>query len=54
LPDQEKVEKEIREIVPEEAEITNIIFDFHRSIVVIEAKKTRNGYRKARFYFWKK
>jgi len=39
LPDQEKVEKEIREIVPEEAEITNIIFDFHRSIVVIEAKK---------------
>ncbi len=39
LPDQEKVEKEIREIVPEEAEITNIIFDFHRSIVIIEAKK---------------
>jgi len=39
LPSQEEVEKEIKEIVPEEAEITNIIFDFHRSIVVIEAKK---------------
>ena len=39
LPDQEKTEEEIREIVPKEAEITNIIFDFHRSIVVIEAKK---------------
>ena len=39
LPDQEQVEKEIRKIVPEEAEITNILFDFHRSIVVIEAKK---------------
>jgi len=39
LPDQEEVEQEIRSIVPEEAEITNILFDFHRSIVVIEAKK---------------
>ena len=39
LPDQEKTEKLIREIIPVEAEITNIIFDFHRSIVVIEAKK---------------
>ena len=39
LMDQEQVEKEIRNIVPEEAEITNIIFDFHRSIVIIEAKK---------------
>jgi len=39
LPDQEKTEKEIREIVPKEAEITNILFDFHRSIVVIEAKR---------------
>jgi KH/beta-lactamase-domain protein len=39
LPKQEEVEKEIRRIVPEEAELTNIIFDFHRSIVVIEAKK---------------
>ncbi len=36
---EEDVEKEIRSIVPEEAEITNIIFDFHRSIVIIEAKK---------------
>ena len=39
LPTQEKTEKEIRSIVPQEAEITNIIFDFHRSIVIIEAKK---------------
>jgi len=39
LLDQEKTEKEIREIVPEDADITNMLFDFHRSIVVIEAKK---------------
>jgi KH/beta-lactamase-domain protein len=39
LPDQEKTEADIRSIIPEEAEITNIIFDAHRSIVVIEAKK---------------
>ncbi|PIN89850.1 beta-CASP ribonuclease aCPSF1 [Candidatus Pacearchaeota archaeon CG10_big_fil_rev_8_21_14_0_10_32_14] len=39
LPSQEKVEKKIRELVPEDAELTNIIFDTHRSIVVIEAKK---------------
>src|SRR3989344_1811162 len=39
LQDQEKTDKEIRKIVPEEAEITNLIFDPHRSIVVIEAKK---------------
>ena len=39
LLDKEFVEKEIKQIVPEEAEITNIILDFHRSIVVIEAKK---------------
>ncbi|MEN7982283.1 MAG: beta-CASP ribonuclease aCPSF1 [Nanoarchaeota archaeon] len=39
LPKQEEVEEQIRKIVPEEAEITNIIFDFHRSIVMIEAKK---------------
>ena len=39
LPDQEKTEIEIKKIVPEEAEITNIIFDFHRSIVIIEAKR---------------
>ncbi|MAG10797.1 beta-CASP ribonuclease aCPSF1 [Candidatus Pacearchaeota archaeon] len=35
----EKTEEEIKKIVPEEAGITNILFDFHRSIVVIEAKK---------------
>ncbi len=39
LRPQEEVEKKIREIVPADAEITDIIFDFHRSIVVIEAKK---------------
>jgi len=39
LPDQKETEEKIRKIVPEEAEITNIIFDFHRSIVIIEAKK---------------
>jgi hypothetical protein len=39
LKPQEEVEKKIKEIVPAEAEITDIIFDFHRSIVVIEAKK---------------
>ena len=36
---QEKVEEKIKEIVPSEAEITNIIFDIYRSIVIIEAKK---------------
>lgn len=39
LMKEEGVEKEIRQIVPEEADITNIIFDFHRSIVIIEAKR---------------
>ena len=39
LLDKEKTEVEIKKIVPEEAEITNIIFDIHRSIVIIEAKK---------------
>lgn len=39
LPEQEETREEILKIVPEDAEITNIIFDFHRSIVVIEAKK---------------
>ena len=39
LKDKEETEKEIKEIVPSEADITDILFDFHRSIVVIEAKK---------------
>ena len=39
LLSKEETEKRIREIVPREADITNIIFDLHRSIVVIEAKK---------------
>ncbi len=39
LPEQEKTHEEIKKIVPQEAEITNIMFDFHRSIVIIEAKK---------------
>jgi uncharacterized protein len=37
--DQEKTEKEIRRIIPEEAEITQILFDAPRSVVVIEAKR---------------
>ncbi|HJZ19284.1 MAG TPA: beta-CASP ribonuclease aCPSF1 [Candidatus Nanoarchaeia archaeon] len=32
-------EKEIKNIVPQDAEITNIIFDINRSIAVVEAKK---------------
>ncbi len=39
LLDRELTEKKIKEIVPKEAEITNIFFDSHRSIVIIEAKK---------------
>jgi KH/beta-lactamase-domain protein len=39
LPSKEITEKKIRSIIPEEAEITEIIFDVQRSIVVIEAKK---------------
>src|SRR3989344_3469765 len=39
LPDEETVEKKIKEIVPGEAEITNILFDSPRSSVTIEAKK---------------
>ncbi len=39
LLDKEKAEAEIRKIIPEEAEITELIFDVQRSIVIIEAKK---------------
>ena len=39
LTEPEIVEKKIKEIVPAEAEITEILFDLHRSIVTIEAKK---------------
>jgi len=39
LLQQETAEKEIKKIVPQEAEITNIIFDNHRSVLIIEAKK---------------
>src|SRR4030042_4143321 len=39
LMDKEEAEAEIRKIVPEEAEITEVIFDVQRSIVVIEANK---------------
>jgi uncharacterized protein len=39
LMDKEIVEKKIRELIPSEAEITQILFDQHRSIVLIEAKK---------------
>ncbi|MEK6848420.1 MAG: MBL fold metallo-hydrolase, partial [Nanoarchaeota archaeon] len=36
---QEETEKIIKEIVPQEAELTEIIFDSQRSTVIIEAKK---------------
>jgi KH/beta-lactamase-domain protein len=39
LTSQEEADKLIRKVIPEEAELTNIIFDVQRSIVVIEAKK---------------
>ncbi|MBT5423075.1 beta-CASP ribonuclease aCPSF1 [archaeon] len=39
LKDEKTTEKEIKELVPKEAEISNIIFDTQRSIVVIEAKR---------------
>jgi len=39
LKDKKEVEKKIRQIVPEDAEIADILFDVHRSIVIIEAKR---------------
>ena len=39
LLDTEKTEAEIKKIIPPEAEITGVIFDVQRSIVVIEAKR---------------
>ena len=39
LTSEEEAERAIREIIPKEAELTQIIFDVQRSIVVIEAKK---------------
>lgn len=39
LTDKEKTDAEIRKIVPVEAEITNLIFEVQRSIVIIEAKR---------------
>lgn len=39
LLDSEETRAEIKKIVPEEAGITEVIFDQHRSIVLIEAKK---------------
>ncbi|MCH7850654.1 MAG: beta-CASP ribonuclease aCPSF1 [Nanoarchaeota archaeon] len=39
LREQDETEKKIREIIPVESEITQIIFDPQRSIVIIEAKK---------------
>ena len=39
LPSQEKVEKKIRELIPEDAELTEIMFDTHKIIEVIEAKE---------------
>ena len=39
LLQKEKTEKEIKEIIPKEADITNIIFDEPRSILILESKK---------------
>jgi len=39
LSSEEDAEKSIRALVPEEAEITNVIFDVQRSVVIVEAKK---------------
>lgn len=39
LPEKDLTERKIKQIVPEDAEVENIIFDQHRSIVIIEAKK---------------
>jgi len=39
LKDEEKAEKFIREVVPREAEITQIVFEKPRSVVTIEAKR---------------
>lgn len=39
LVSEEETEKTVRALVPEEAEIENIIFDVQRSTVIIEAKK---------------
>ncbi|HRZ86071.1 MAG TPA: beta-CASP ribonuclease aCPSF1 [Candidatus Paceibacterota bacterium] len=39
LETQERTKKLIEKLIPEEAELTNILFDINRSIVVIEAKK---------------
>lgn len=39
LAPEEETEKTIRELVPEDAGITNIIFDIQRSTVIIEAKR---------------
>jgi predicted metal-dependent RNase len=39
LMSKDETEKAIRKIIPEEAEIENVLFENQRSIVVIEAKK---------------
>ncbi len=39
LPDETTTEKQIRDIVPKDAEIEEVLFEKHRSIVVIQAKK---------------
>src|SRR3989338_4703572 len=39
LASEEETQKTIRALVESEAEITNIIFDVQRSVVVVEAKK---------------
>jgi len=41
LMKKEEAEKEIKRIVPEEAEVTNIIFDVQRSTVIIESHEQK-------------
>ena len=49
LKSQEETEKKIREIIPDEAEITRVIFDPQRSIVIIETRKPGLAIGKAGF-----
>jgi uncharacterized protein len=39
LMEKEKAEQEIKKIVPEDSELTQVIFDIPRSVVVLEAKR---------------
>ena len=51
LKSEEETKTIIKETIPVEAEVTEILFDLQRSIVVIEAKKTRSCNWKRRINF---